>query len=125
MALETGQESAETLVGVLTQLDRPDVGVNFDPANMILYGMGDPVNAIGRLARFVRQVHVKDALPATVPGRWGEEIPAGRGAVDWDAFFEIANAIDPPVDFVIEREAGDEREEDIRAARELIETHIA
>jgi sugar phosphate isomerase/epimerase len=124
VALETGQETAETLVGVLTELDRPDVGVNFDPANMILYGMGDPVQALSCLAPFVRQIHVKDALPTGTPGTWGREVPAGKGAVDWDAFFDVASSIKPPVSFVIEREAGADRLRDIAAARDLIEKHL-
>jgi sugar phosphate isomerase/epimerase len=123
-ALETGQETAETLEGVLAELDRPDVGVNFDPANMILYDMGDPVRALERLAPAVRQVHVKDAVPTEVPGAWGREMPAGRGAVDWPAFFEIAGSIEPPVSFIIEREAGGQRIEDVAAARDLIARHI-
>jgi sugar phosphate isomerase/epimerase len=125
VALETGQESAATLIDVLEELGRPDMGVNFDPANMILYGMGDPVAALGQLAPHVRQVHVKDALPARQPGSWGREVPAGQGAVDWEAFFEAALAIDPPVDFIIEREAGPDRERDIAAARDLAARHLS
>jgi sugar phosphate isomerase/epimerase len=123
-ALETGQETAERLEGVLAELDRPDVGVNFDPANMILYGMGDPVRALERLAPAVRQIHVKDAVPAPSPGTWGTEKPAGRGAVDWPAFFDIARSLDPPVGFIIEREAGGDRLDDVAAARDLIERHL-
>jgi sugar phosphate isomerase/epimerase len=124
VALETGQETAETLLGVLEELQRPNVGVNFDPANMILYGMGEPVEALGRLAPAVRQVHVKDALPTEVAGTWGTEVPAGRGAVRWRAFFDVAMAISPPVSFVIERESGADRLDDIAAARDLIEQHL-
>ncbi len=125
VALETGQESAATLIDVLEELGRPDVGVNFDPANMILYGMGDPVAALGQLVPHVRQIHVKDALPARPPGSWGREVPAGQGAVDWEAFFETALSIDPPVDFIIEREAGPDRERDIAAARDLAARHLS
>lgn len=125
VALETGQETADTLAAVLGELDRPHVGVNFDPANMILYGMGDPVAALERLSGWVRQVHVKDALPAGEPGAWGREVPAGRGAVAWEAFFGTAESIRPRVDYIIERESGEERREDIIAAQALIERHVA
>ena len=67
VALETGQETAETLAGVLAELE--GVGVNFDPANMILYAMGDGVAALGRLAPLVRQVHIKDDLPRGPTGK--------------------------------------------------------
>ncbi|MHC4081982.1 MAG: sugar phosphate isomerase/epimerase family protein [Planctomycetota bacterium] len=124
VALETGQETAETLAGVLEELERPAVGVNFDPANMILYGRGDPVTALNRLAAVVKQIHIKDAVPTDIPGTWGTEVVAGRGAVDWEAFFGVATSISPPVSFIIERESGADRLDDIAAARDLIETHV-
>ena len=125
LGLETGQETAETLIEALDDLDHPNVGVNFDPANMILYGKGDAIEALRLLAPRVCQVHVKDALPTDVPGTWGREVPTGEGAVDWPAFFEVAKGIDPPVDFVIEREAGEDRVADISAARELVARFVS
>lgn len=119
VALETGQETADTLLEVLGELGDLRVGVNFDPANMILYGMGDPITALERLAPHVRQVHLKDALPAVRPGEWGTEVPAGEGAVDWDAFFRILREQLPAVNVMIEREAGTQRVEDIRQAAGL------
>ncbi|MHC4427521.1 MAG: sugar phosphate isomerase/epimerase family protein [Planctomycetota bacterium] len=124
VALETGQETAATLGEVLGDLGRDDVGVNFDPANMILYGMGDPVAALRTLAPAVRQIHVKDASPTEVTGTWGSEVPAGDGAVDWPGFFEVALALDPPLRFIIEREAGDNREPETIQARDLIARHL-
>ncbi len=120
LALETGQERAATLRSVLEEFDREAIGVNFDPANMILYGMGDPIEALAELAPFVRQVHVKDAVATGMAGTWGREVPVGEGDVNWPAFFEIARSLDPPVDFVIEREARARRPADIVKARELI-----
>jgi len=120
VAFETGQEPAETLLDCLAELDRPAAGVNFDPANMILYGAGEPVAALGRLAPRVRQVHVKDARPAARPGDWGEEVPVGQGTVDWTAFAAAVRTLPRPVDLVIEREAGTRREEDVRVAAALL-----
>jgi sugar phosphate isomerase/epimerase len=125
LGLETGQESAETLLAVLEELDVSTVGVNFDPANMLLYGMGDPVEALERLAHRVLQVHVKDALPTRMPGTWGSEVPAGEGAVDWGRFFDVLRAHALDVDLVIEREAGAQRVDDVRAARALVERELA
>ena len=121
VALETGQESAETLIGVLRDLNRPGIGVNFDPANMILYGMGEPVAALQRLAPWVRQVHIKDATPAARGGEWGTEVPAGGGAVAWTRFFGVLRQSLPAVNLVIEREAGNDRVGDVRIARRLVE----
>jgi len=120
VAFETGQESAPTLLGALEEIAHPNVGVNFDPANMILYGMGDPVAAIAMLAPHVRQVHVKDALPAGRAGEWGREVPVGQGAVPWEAFLAEVARLPARVDLVIEREAGPTREADVRAAAERV-----
>lgn len=122
LALETGQETSATLLTVLSEVNahlptRWHVGVNFDPANMILYGMGDPVEALRRLLPHVRQVHLKDAIPTKVAGTWGEEVPLGDGKVDWPEFFRVLR--DNPVNLVIEREAGDDRVGDVRKAAEF------
>lgn len=117
VGLETGQETAATLLDALAELDHGNVGVNFDPANMILYGMGDPVDALELLADHVVQVHAKDATPTETPGTWGAEVPLGTGSVDWDRFLDVVATLGPSIDVVIEREAGDDRESDILAAR--------
>lgn len=122
LGFETGQETAATLSEVLADLDHSAAGVNFDPANMILYGMGEPVAALELLREHVRQVHVKDALPAKTAGTWGEEVPVGRGAVDWKRFLALVRELG--VDLMIERESGAERSADIRGARELVERHL-
>ncbi len=120
IAFETGQESAETLAHALDELGDRSIGVNFDPANMILYGMGDPVAAVKALAPRIAQVHVKDALPTAVAGTWGSEVRVGTGAVDWDAFLSALGAVPESIRLAVEREAGDDRIGDIRAALGLL-----
>lgn len=120
VAFETGQESAETLLGVLDELDRPRVGINFDPANMILYAMGDPIASLRKLAPRIRQIHVKDALPTNQPGTWGAEVRAGDGAVDWKSFYAAVKDAGIVCNSMIEREAGEQRDPDIAAARDLV-----
>jgi sugar phosphate isomerase/epimerase len=122
LGLETGQETAPVLVQLLTKLNRKNVGVNFDPANMILYDKGKPLEALRTLGPWICQVHIKDAIRTRKPGTWGEEVPAGTGEVDWRAFFATLNELKFTGDFVIEREAGNQRVEDIRKAKELVET---
>ncbi len=121
LGLETGQESAPVLLGLLQKLDRPNVGVNFDPANMILYDKGNPIEALRLLGPWVRQVHIKDARRTRTPGTWGEEVPVGTGEVDWRAFFATLREMNFEGDWVIEREAGNQRAEDIRAAKAAVE----
>jgi sugar phosphate isomerase/epimerase len=123
-AFETGQEHAATLLAFLEELDRPTAGVNFDPANMLLYDMGEPTEALAALAPWVRQIHVKDARRTKEPGTWGQEVAVGTGEVDWGAFFDVVAARDIRVDLMIEREAGDDRLGDMRRAREHVEREL-
>ena len=125
IAFETGQESAATLSAALDALGDARIGVNFDPANMILYGMGDPVAAVRHLAPRVVQVHVKDALPSTVRGQWGSEVRVGTGAVNWAAFLTALDELPQPLHLAIEREAGEDRVSDIRAAATLLDGALA
>ncbi|HSR16207.1 MAG TPA: sugar phosphate isomerase/epimerase family protein [Gemmatimonadales bacterium] len=125
VALETGQETAETLLDLLERPGLDSLGVNFDPANMILYGTGDPVVALRALRPHVLQVHVKDALPAARAGIWGTEVPAGEGGVDWGGFFDALRSGGPEVNFLIEREAGDQRVADVRVAAALVRAYGA
>ena len=121
LALETGQESAKTLVRLLEHLTRPGVGVNLDPANMILYGQDDPVEALHWLGPWIRQVHVKDARRGEVPGVWGCEVTVGTGEVGWSKLLSRLQAAGFRGDYCIECEAGERRVADIRAAREFLE----
>ena len=121
LALETGQETAADLRHLLESLDPGSIGVNLDPANLLLYDMDDPVTAVGVLAPWIRQVHIKDALRTQVPGTWGEEVPVGCGQVDWPAFLGALDAAGYAGNFVIEREAGSERAADIRRALPVLQ----
>jgi L-ribulose-5-phosphate 3-epimerase len=120
LGLETGQETAPVLAQLLQKLDRPNVGVNFDPANMILYGKGDPIAALRVLGPWILQLHIKDARQTKVPSTWGEEVPVGTGEVDWPAFFATLQELNYTGSFVIEREAGNQRVADIRIARDVV-----
>ncbi len=120
LGLETGQETAPVLAQLLQKLKRTNVGVNFDPANMILYDKGDPIAALRTLGPWIRQVHIKDARRTKVPGTWGEEVTVGTGEVDWRAFFATLRELKYTGDFVIEREAGNQRVADIRTARDVV-----
>jgi len=119
--LETGQESAAGLAQLLRALNHPHLGVNFDPANMIMYDKGDPVQGLETLAPWVKQIHIKDSRRTKVPGTWGQEVVAGTGEVDWRAFFAVVKKAGLNVNFAIERERGGQRLDDIRAAKALVE----
>ena len=123
-AFGTGQESADTLLDALGEIDREDVGVNFDPANMILYAMGDPITALRKLAPRVYQIHIKDAVATKQAGTWGREVAVGAGDVDWPALFRVYREAGLDCDLIIERESGDARGDDVRHARRLVKSLI-
>jgi L-ribulose-5-phosphate 3-epimerase len=118
--LETGQETAEELREFLETLNHPAVAVNFDPANMILYGKGEPKEAVKVLAKWIKHIHVKDALPTETPGTWGAEVPWGEGKVESDKFLTILREVGFDGVLGIEREAGDDRVGDIKLAAERL-----
>ncbi len=92
------------------------LGVNFDPANMILYDKGDPVEAVRRLGSWIKHVHIKDAVRTSHPGTWGTETPWGEGQVAGDALLTALKEVGFTGVLAIERETGDNRLEDIRLA---------
>jgi sugar phosphate isomerase/epimerase len=120
LGFETGQETADTLRAFLERLNRSRVGVNFDPANMLLYDKGDPIAALRVLGPWLKQCHIKDATRTKVPGTWGDEVVVGTGEVDWKAFFDVLAQLGFAGNLCIEREAGQQRVADIRAARDHV-----
>ena len=95
------------------------------PANMLLYGMGDPVAALNALLPWVRQLHVKDARAAKGPCEWGLEVPVREGEVDWDGIFEALARAPRTIDLMIEREAREQRVADVRRALEQLAPRLA
>jgi len=79
ISLETGQETGDELARFLDAITVARVGVNFDIANFVLYGMDDPPNALRRLMDRVTSIHVKDGLPPEGPRKLGREVRLGEG----------------------------------------------
>ena len=123
-ALETGQEPAATLLEFLRDVNRPNIGINFDPANLILYGTGDPIEALGALFPHVLSVHCKDGdwPPAGVAGALGTERPLGQGAVGMERFTGTLAKAGFRGPLNVEREIEDQaqRLRDIRAGIDLL-----
>jgi sugar phosphate isomerase/epimerase len=123
-ALETGQEPAHVLLEFLKDVGRPNLGINFDPANMILYGTGDPIEALEVLAPHVLSVHCKDGdwPPKDKPGALGMEQPLGKGSVGIERFVAKLKQIGfrGPLNIEREVEDPDQRRRDILEAVELL-----
>jgi L-ribulose-5-phosphate 3-epimerase len=110
LGLETGQETAELLRRTLDDLKCDNVKVNFDPANMLLYDMGDPIRAVEILGPDIRSVHCKDATRPATPGTWGEEVPLGEGQVNMRRFVEALKSAGYQGPLIIEREVGNQQQ---------------
>ena len=103
--LETGQETAPGLLQFINDTGCDNLFVNFDPANMILYGAGDPIEALELLGDRVRSCHFKDAKWAANPGgEWGEETKLGDGDVGMKKYLETLGQIGYQGPLTIERE---------------------
>ena len=122
LLMETGQESAHHLRDFLEKINHPALAVNFDPANMILYDKGNPIEAVEILDKWIKHVHIKDAIRTQIPGTWGTEVPWGDGQVGSDDFLKPLDRADFDGSLAVEREAGARRFEDIElAVRRLCE----
>lgn len=108
VCFETGQEPADLLLRTLNELELSNVHVNFDPANMLLYDMGDPIKAVETLAPYIRGVHLKDAKRPKIKGQWGEEVPLGQGQANIPLFVKKLKQIGFAGPLIIEREVGDQ-----------------
>jgi len=114
---ETGQETAITLVRAMHDVGLDNQGVNFDLANLILYGKANPVDAIEILAPFIQGIHAKDGLWPTNPRELGAEVPIGKGKVDFPRIIRRLKEIRYHGAVTIEREiSGPQQLEDVRAA---------
>lgn len=110
VAFETGQERAKLLRQTLDDLNCPNLKINFDPANMLLYDMDEPLEVLELLAPDIRSVHVKDANRPTVKGTWGIEVPLGEGQTNTAGFVALLKKVGYTGPLCIEREAGNQQE---------------
>ena len=126
--LETGQETADHLLEFIEDVGRDNLFINFDPANMILYGTGEPIEALKKVGHLVRSVHCKDgkwAAPEKRGREWGSEVPLGEGDVDMELYLRTLGEIGYTGPLTIEREIAHDRERqkaDIGHAVRLLES---
>jgi L-ribulose-5-phosphate 3-epimerase len=119
---ETGQETPVTLLRTIERIGMDNVGINLDTANLILYGKGNPVDALDVFGRYVRDLHVKDGRFPTTGDNLGEETPLGEGKVDFRTVIARLKGLGYTGPLTIERECSGERQiADIRKAIALLE----
>jgi L-ribulose-5-phosphate 3-epimerase len=122
---ETGQETPITLVRTIQDVGLDNQGVNFDLANLILYGKANPVDAIELLGPYVQGIHAKDGLWPANPRQLGQEVPIGKGKVDFPRIIARLKELNYRGAVTIEREiSGPQQVEDVRAAKAYLEKLI-
>lgn len=114
---ETGQETPTTLLRMIQAVNMPNLGINLDPANLILYGKGNPIDALDVFGSYVRNIHAKDGFYPTDPMKLGKEVKVGTGRVRFPEFVKRLKEINFTGEFIIEREIRGEQQ-----AKDIIET---
>lgn len=118
---ETGQETPVTLLRAMTDIGTDNLGVNLDPANLLMYGKANPVDALDIIGAYVKGVHAKDGEYPTEPNNLGVEKPLGEGRVGFPQLVAKLKSLSYMGPLTIEREiAGDQQVVDIKKAIELL-----
>ncbi len=118
---ETGQETPMVLLRCIQDVGTGNLGVNLDPANLLLYGNANPVDALDIFGKYVRGVHAKDGEYPTDGYYLGHEKPLGEGRVNFPALVGKLKALGYTGSLTIEREiSGPQQIIDIKRAIELL-----
>ena len=118
---ETGQETPVTLLRAIGDIGAANVGLNFDPANLLMYGKANPVDALDVVGKYVNGVHAKDGMYPTDGRELGRETPLGEGRVDFPRFVAKLREIGYDGALTIEREiSGEQQRADVLKANELL-----
>lgn len=122
---ETGQETPITLKRAIQDIGLDNLGVNLDPANLLMYGKANPVDSLDIIGEYVRGVHAKDGEYPTDGRRLGVEKPLGEGRVNFPALVGRLKELGYKGALTIEREInGEQQIKDIKSAKELLEKLI-
>lgn len=123
---ETGQETPVTLLRHIKATGLDNLGINLDPANLLLYGRGNPIDALDVFGPYVKSVHAKDGCCPTDPYNLGHEMRLGDGLVHFDRLVPKLLNLGFTGDFIIEREiSGEQQKKDILHAADLLNGWIA
>lgn len=118
---ETGQETPVTVLRAIEEIGLPNVGINFDTANLMLYGMGSAADAVLVFGQYIKDVHIKDGFYPTDGKNLGREVAAGEGLADFPLVLKRLKEAGYTGPFTIEREiSGDKQIADIIKARDLL-----
>ncbi|MBE7025063.1 MAG: sugar phosphate isomerase/epimerase [Ruminococcaceae bacterium] len=120
---ETGMEAPIVLLRLIQDVGFDNLYINYDPANIFIYGYGNAVDALRVFGKYVRNIHGKDGILPTDPRGLGKETPAGQGLVDFPKVFEMLKDLGYDRFITIEREiTGEQQTKDILMAKEYFES---
>ena len=123
---ETGQETPTAMLRLIETVGTGNLGLNLDPANLILYGKANPIDSLDVFGKYVRNIHVKDGFYPTDPMELGREVVVGAGKVRFPEFMRRLREIGFEGELIIEREiSGDEQKRDIRKTVTYLEELMA
>lgn len=118
---ETGQETPVTLLRAIHTIGTDNLGINYDMANLMLYGKGNSADALDVFGKYVRNTHCKDGEYPTDGVKLGVEKKLGEGRANIPLIIEKLKALSYDGPLIIEREiTGEEQIKDIIAARDLL-----
>lgn len=121
LLFETGGESPISLLRLICDVGNDNLFVNMDTGNLIMYGFGNPVDALTTYGSYVRSLHIKDGLPPTIPGKIGPEVAVGNGNVDFPKVIALLKKLHYDRCFIFEREiSGEKQRTDLLAAYSYI-----
>ncbi len=104
LLFETGPEAPITLLRLITEVGEDNLFINLDTANIIMYGCGNPVDALTTIGKYVRNTHFKDGTPPTEPYKLGKEVSIGEGNVDFVKVVKLLKELNYDRFITIERE---------------------
>lgn len=124
---ETGQETPVVLLRTIQRIGTSNLGINLDAANLILYGKGNPVDALEVIGPYIRNIHVKDGFYPTNGEELGEQVAVGQGKVDYPQLLAGLKTLDFKGEWIIEREGRvgeDEKNRDIVDTIDFLKKHV-
>lgn len=122
---ETGQETPVALMRAILDIGYPNLGINYDTANLIMYGKANPVDAMNLVGPFIRALHAKDGMYPVNPRELGAEVPIGEGMVDFPKVIKKLKELRFKGHITIEREiSGPKQIEDVKKAKQFLENII-
>jgi sugar phosphate isomerase/epimerase len=121
---ETGQETPVTLLRAIQDIGTGNLYVNYDPANLVMYGKANPVDGLKILGKCVRALHAKDGLCPTDPHELGREVPIPTAEVNFPAIISALRGMDFEGSIIIEREVGGDKSLYLARTKEYLEQII-